>query len=72
MEHKKILSESLVLVTPTTVEKALKYQKQQEYNENKIVSAVSNTQYIEHYARIKENVEKELPELNPDDFLDDE
>ncbi len=72
VEHKKILSESLVLVTPLTVEKALKYKKQQEYNENKLVTAVTGTQYVERYVKIKENIDEEKTELNPDDFLDDD
>lgn len=40
IENKKKLAESLCLVTPANVEKMLKYKRQQDFKENRIVDAI--------------------------------
>ena len=65
----KKLSESLCLVTPTNIEQMMQYKRQQEYNNNKIISAMK-TETCEHIVNIKENTSSNKTEWNPDDWID--
>lgn len=72
VEKRKILTENLYLVNPTNVEKALKYNSQQSYENAKLISAITNQQMQEYNVKIKENAGIKKVELNPDDFLNDD
>ena len=72
VEHYHKLSETLGLVTPTNVEKMLRYKKSQDYQKNVIASAAQNEKYVEVPVAIREShQEQEKVFLNPDDFLYD-
>lgn len=67
VEKKKKLTESLVLVKPSTIERMMKYKKQKSAG---IVQSLK-TEMIEHIVPIKENTTSKKNEWNPDDWLDD-
>jgi len=69
--HYKKLSETLVLVTPTNVEKALRYKQTKDNQGKMIATALAQAEYKNMQVKVQENV-VEQDELNPDDFLYDE
>ena len=72
VEHRRKLSETLYLVTPTNVEKMLRYKKSQDYKNNVIASATQTGHYVEVPVAIRESDQpQEKIFLNPDDFLYD-
>lgn len=70
VEKAKKLTESLCLVTPTTIEKMQHYKHKKEIVSNNIIQAMQQPQ-IEHIVPIKKT-EKQKVEWNPDDWLEDD
>ena len=68
VEHKKKLSESLVLVTPMAMERMRKWKSQQNALSGSIAAAINNTKLEEHNVTIKENNSKKK-EINLNDVL---
>lgn len=75
VEKVKKLSESLCLVNPPTVERMMKYKKQQEYEQNKIVNAIAMNAYTNikpQRIHIKENTSTVKKEnWNTEEFFND-
>lgn len=70
VEKKKKLADSLCLVNPTNVDKSIRWEKEQQYNANKLLSAVEKMGNANEQAvQIKEHL-NEKKELNPDEWLD--
>ena len=71
VQHVRKLSESLCLITPTNVEKMMKYKKEQEYQQNVIAETAAKQNIKVIFSRETENVGRKKEKLNPDDFLYD-
>ena len=65
------LSESLALVTPSMVDEMLVYKKNQEVQNNKIISAM-DTQMKEYIVPVQKRKEQKKEKMNPDDYLFDD
>ena len=70
VETKKILAESLCLVTPPMVDRMLKYKRMRESQGNSFIRAI-NTEQEKTIVSINEESKKKVEQLNPDDWLDD-
>lgn len=67
VEHKKKLAESLCLVNPMSVERALAYKNRAD---NKVISPQNKIK--EYVVPVREGSSKEATLMNPDDFLGDD
>ena len=65
------LVESLALVKPSMVDEMMTYKKHQDYNNNKIITAM-DTEMKEYIVPLKKKIEKKKEQLNPDDYLFDD
>lgn len=71
VEKKKKTSESLCLINPITVEKMLKYKRNQTIMAQELTQAMQ-TELKEYIVPIKENTKKvKITTWNPDDWLED-
>lgn len=69
IQHLKVLSKSLCLVTPTNVERMKQYKRQQELKVGYLIAA-ANTEIVERNIIIKENKD-EPQEENLDEWFED-
>jgi len=70
VEHMKKLTESLALVTPTNIDRMLKWKRKQQYEAAKLATSMSSMAQVENrYVELKETKTKKK-ELNPDDWID--
>lgn len=68
VEHKKILSESLVLVGPKSMANMKAWRADQKARAGSIAAAIANTETKEYIVPIRENTRKK-EEINLDDAL---
>ena len=72
VQKTKKISETLYLVNPPTIEKMLKYKRQQEREAWSIANAIAATNKAQvRFVPIREKENKKV-DWDPDDFLDDE
>lgn len=70
VKNLKRLADSLCLINPTTVNEMIQYKKAQQYNAEKIVSAIK-MDTIDYIVPMKSNNESSKKKIDPNDFLDD-
>jgi len=71
VEHRKILTESLGLVAPWSMEKTREWKKEKQAQASSIAAAIANTPMKEYIVPVRENLSKKK-EINLDDGLFDD
>lgn len=69
VEKKKVLAESLCLITPATVDKMRQYKREQE-KQSLSLAAATNTSTQEYIVPIQENHKKNIINYDLDEWLD--
>ena len=69
VEHKKKLSESLCLINPISIDRMMRWKRQEQNKNNQIIAAYQ-TKIQERIVPIKENNTKIKGNWNPDDWLE--